>query len=92
MEEKGAKSRQHKMRLSERKQLEVEGVDEVMLFDPQQVVLSTSAGKLMIRGSDLHVSGLSVETGLLSVDGQIDSLTYSEKGSKRGSILKKLLR
>ena len=51
---------------------------------------------LMIRGSELHVSRLTLEKGEVDIDGRIDSLTYSEQtastGSKAESLLSRLFR
>jgi len=33
---------------------------------------------LMIKGSELHVSRLTLEKGEIDIEGRIDSLTYSE--------------
>ena len=49
----------------------------------------------MIKGSDLHVSRLTLEKGEVDVDGKIDSLTYSENvsmGGKAESLFARLFR
>ena len=40
---------------------------------------------LMIRGSALHVTHLTLEKGEVEIDGKIDSLTYSESGLSSGN-------
>ena len=62
----------------------------------REVCLETEQGMLMIRGSELHVSRLTLEKGEVDIDGRIDSLTYSEQtasaGSKAESLLSRLFR
>lgn len=93
METKGAEKKLHRMYLLERKQLKLEGVEEVLSFDAQEVLLGTTEGNLVIRGSELHVSGLSLENGTLEVDGCINSFAYSNKGARnKGALLGRLLK
>ena len=50
---------------------------------------------LMIRGSALHVTRLTLEKGEIEIDGKIDSMTYSEHGphgSGENSFLAKLFK
>lgn len=93
METKGTEKKPHRMELRERKQLKLEGVEEVLSFDAQEVLLGTTQGNLAIRGSGLLVSGLSLENGTLEVSGCINSLTYSNKGMKsKGDVFRRLLK
>ena len=68
----------------------------MLSFDVGEVLLETEQGMLMIRGSELHVSRLTLEKGEVDIDGRIDSLTYSEQiasaGSKAESLLSRLFR
>lgn len=94
MEEK-QKAKAHKLTLTSRKTALITGVNDVLSFDPGEVLLETEMGTLMIRGEELHVSRLDLEKGEVDIDGKTDSLTYSNGGeaSKNGdSLLKKLFR
>ena len=71
----------HNLILEDRKKLVVSGVEDVDSFDEQTVVAYTAVGELMIKGAGLHINKLSLETGELTLDGEISSLTYSENGS-----------
>lgn len=48
-------------------------------------------GELTIKGDNLHISKMDVDTGDLSVTGNIYGLIYNET-VKSGSIFKRLLR
>lgn len=76
--DKAAGSVPHQIILQDRKCLEMTGVSDVDSFDDTVVVAYTPLGELTVRGRGLQVRQLSVDTGSLSVEGQIDTLSYSE--------------
>jgi len=69
--------------LEDRHSLTVSGVSDVDSFDEQSIVIFTSLGELCVRGSDLHINRLSLEIGEILVEGEINSLVYSERESKQ---------
>ena len=72
----------HNIILEGRKKLSVSGVTDVDHFDENTVLLYTSMGEMTIRGSDLHVNGLSVESGEMSVEGEIKGIFYGDPDRK----------
>ena len=96
MEELYSRAGQHRISLIKREVCAINGVSDVLSFDVGEVLLETEQGMLMIRGSELHVSRLTLEKGEVDIDGRIDSLTYSEQtasaGSKAESLLSRLFR
>lgn len=68
----------HRLTLQNRAALQITGVTDVISYDPGEIILETSAGLLLIKGSELHMNHLSLEKGETGVDGTVDSLTYSE--------------
>ena len=82
----------HSLILEDRKKLVVSGVEDVDSFDEQNVVAYTAVGELLIKGEGLHINKLSLETGELTLDGEIASLTYSENRSGNGSFFSKQFR
>ncbi len=81
----------HRIHLDERSSLSISGVMEVESFDEESIVLSTSQGGLIVRGSGLHIEQLSLDGGDLKVDGTIDSLAYEDR-PERGGFFARLLR
>jgi sporulation protein YabP len=69
---------EHRLELTGREHLTVSGVEDVDRFDETGIVMSTTAGTLVITGSELHIGKLSLDGGELHVDGRIDSVTYEE--------------
>lgn len=68
----------HKLTLDARSRLSMTGVSEVESFDESTIVLATTRGTLIVRGSGLHLQMLSLEGGQVSVDGKVDSLSYED--------------
>ena len=71
-------TRGQKITLNNRGAGVITGVSAVISFDPNEVLLETEQGMLMIKGRDLNVTKLTLEKGEVEVDGRVDSLTYSD--------------
>lgn len=87
--------RPHKLMLTDRRTCTINGVNDVLSFDVNEILLETEQGMLMIKGNELHVSRLSLDKGEVDVDGRIDSFTYSESagyGAKGESLLARLFK
>ncbi|MFW5996244.1 MAG: sporulation protein YabP [Halanaerobiaceae bacterium] len=81
----------HLLSLSNRKDLEMEGVEEVVTFDENNILLQTTAGSLDITGNDLNIEKLNLDNSKLKVKGHIISLQYSSKKDTQG-ILQRLFK
>ena len=53
----------HRLELVGRERLTVSGVEDVERFDENGIVMSTSAGVLVVTGEDLHIGKLSLDGG-----------------------------
>lgn len=74
-------TKMHKFIMENRKKAEITGVNDVISFDLNTILLETDTGMITIKGSNLHVSQLSVEKGEVDIDGKIDGVNYSEISS-----------
>lgn len=95
MDDKVKKRRAHKMHMEDRHKLEMTGINDVISFDLNKVILESECGMITIKGSDLHVSRLSVEKGELDIDGTICGFEYSEINSyakKKENLIGKLFK
>ena len=61
----------HRLTLDARSRLSMTGVLEVESFDENAIVLATTRGTLIVRGTGLHLQMLSLEGGQVGVDGSI---------------------
>ncbi len=81
----------HKLTLSERSQLTMTGVTEVVRFDDTTVVLRTCLGSLIVQGQQLQLKTLALEGGQVEINGTVSALVY-EQTRQGGSWLERLLR
>ncbi len=66
------------MRLEDRKKLTMSGVDQVIRFEENLVVLATNLGQLHIHGQGLQLKNLSLEGGQAAVEGEISALIFQQ--------------
>ena len=81
----------HSLTLADRKRLSLTGVEEVDCFNEQIVVLRTPLGTLSVAGAGLNISQLSLESGRVDIEGDVEALEYSG-GKKGGGLLGRLFR
>lgn len=82
MEEKISR-RPHRLDLMNRGEGSVTGIQDVVAFDENQIVLDTDMGLLTVKGKGLHVSRLTLEKGEVDIEGTVDSLVYSSNEAHR---------
>lgn len=82
----------HTMVVEDRKRLSVSGVTDVESFDEETVALATELGELLIHGYDLHINRIDVESGDLSLEGEIISLIYTDNQPQTGGFFGRLFR
>ena len=80
--------------LESREKLTITGVLDVLSFDDEVVVVETDLGLLNVKGDNLRINKLSIDTSEVIVEGSINSLAYSEKSKdkKDSSILGKIFK
>ena len=80
--------------LENREKLSISGVLDVLSFDDQVVIVETELGLLNVKGENLRINKLSIDTSEVVVEGEIYSMVYSEKDTnKKGtSILGKIFK
>ena len=72
----------HCVTLDMRKHMEITGVREVVSFDETGVILLTVCGELMAEGSGIRINVLDTERGVVTLEGRLDSIFYSESEEK----------
>ncbi|MCX4302493.1 MAG: sporulation protein YabP [Clostridia bacterium] len=81
--------------LESREKLTVSGVSDVLSFDDQIVIIETDLGLLTIKGENLKINKLNIDTSDFILNGKINSLSYSEggfEGNKGTNILGKIFK
>ena len=61
------------------------GIQDVVSFDENQIILDTDMGLLTVKGKSLHVSRLTLEKGEVDIEGTFDSFAYSSNENYRKS-------
>ncbi|AGK99763.1 sporulation protein YabP [Desulfoscipio gibsoniae] len=70
--------------LTDRKNLVLDGVEQVGNFNEKEISLVTNMGFLTLRGEGLHITQLNLENGNLVVQGRICALEYIENKTAGG--------
>ena len=80
--------------LENREKLSISGVLDVLSFDDQVVVVETELGLLNIKGDNIRINKLSLDTSEVIVEGEIYSLNYTDKSpdKKGGTLLGKIFK
>ena len=80
--------------LENRSKLSISGVLDVLSFDDQVVILETELGLLTVKGENIRINKLSIDTSEVIVEGDISSLAYSDKEIEKtkGSFMSKIFK
>ena len=81
--------------LENRGKLSISGVLDVLSFDDQVVIVETELGLLTVKGENLRINKLSIDTSEVIVEGDISSLTYSDSKTSeksKGSLISKIFK
>lgn len=65
--------------MQNREKITITGVNDVLSFDDQIVILETSLGLLTVKGENLRINKLSLDSEEVIIEGDINILSYSEK-------------
>ena len=74
--------------------LSISGVNDVLSFDDQVVMVETELGLLTVKGENLRINKLSIDTSEVIVEGNISYLAYSDKEveKNKGSLISKIFK
>lgn len=81
--------------LENRKKLSISGVIDVLSFDDQVVMVETELGLLTVKGENIRINKLSIDTSEVIVEGEISFLAYSDKEQEKikgGSLISKIFK
>ena len=79
--------------LENRSKLSISGVIDVLSFDDQVVMVETELGLLTVKGENIRINKLSIDTSEVIIEGDISYLAYSDKEidkNKGGGLLTKI--
>lgn len=90
-EDKQRQKSPHSLILENRRCVSLTGVSEVGSFDEEAVVIYTDFGELNIRGKALHINKLNLDSGEVTIDGEIIAMVYTENRPS-GGLMSRLFR
>ena len=96
----------HTLSVDRRENLIANGILDVVSFDEETVIAETDLGMMIIKGHNLHISKINLESGDLIMSGEINGVSYdnrrsggdrvpgkkSKNSSNKNSLMGKLLR
>jgi|LGVF01.2.fsa_nt_gb sporulation protein YabP len=74
--------RPHKLVLTGREELSMTGIEKVNSANENSISVSINGTKLVIDGKEMQVSKLDVNAGIIEVLGIINTIKYTNSGSK----------
>lgn len=80
--------------LENRGKLSISGVNDVLSFDDQVVMVETELGLLTVKGENIKINKLSIDTSEVIIEGNISYLAYSDKEieKNKGSLISKIFK
>lgn len=80
--------------LENRNKLSISGVKDVLSFDDQVVIMETELGLLTVKGDNLKINKLSIDTSEVIIEGEINNLGYSDHSKKEadGGLFSKIFK
>ncbi|MCL2057414.1 MAG: sporulation protein YabP [Oscillospiraceae bacterium] len=92
-QDKKIRKAQHNVIIENRRSLTITGVMDIDSFDEETVIVFTEEGELTIKGVNLHINKIDVDTGDLLMEGEVDTLVYSDNlPGNKGGLFSRLFR
>lgn len=77
-------NKKHTVMIENRESAEIFGVNDVASFNENDITASCDWGEIIIKGLDLHVEVLDLQSGKLLINGKIKAVIYNEKTQVKG--------
>ena len=73
----------HEVIMTDRRELMLNGVRDVISFDEGLVELITEMGLMTVEGEEIHISLLDTENGRLTLTGKMSGIYYTDKAPRK---------
>ena len=77
--------------IENRKKFNISGVKDVISFDEETIVFESVLGRLVLKGSGMHIQSYDAETGDLFGEGRINAAVYTAD-EKNGGFFSRIFR
>lgn len=83
----------HEISVNMRRKMELSGVSEVISFDDESANFRTVCGDMCVEGKGIRIGVLDTERGVVTLEGRIDAIIYSDdEEPRRQGLFGKLLK
>ena len=72
----------HEINVFARKDIVLEGIKKIISFDPEEFLLDTTLGMLLIKGNGLDIVSLDTNNGHVEIRGKVNSFEYLDNNKK----------
>ena len=90
-EQNGACTNKHTVNIDDRERITLSGIQDVLSYDDESVVMQSVLGQLTLDGEDLNIVKLNLDEGEVCVRGKLNALYYMEQ-QKGGTFLSRLFK
>lgn len=79
--------------IENRSNMTITGVEQVDSFNDNTIILRTIKGGLTIKGEELNIGQLNLDSGNVKIEGTINGIIYNNKdSSSKGNIIGKIFK
>ena len=71
------------IKIIDRKRINLTGVKKIVSFNPEEFLIETTLGVLLLKGQDLEIVKLDTTEGVLSIKGKINSFNYLDSNKNK---------
>ena len=81
------------IKIVDRKKINLSGVKKIVSFNPEEFLIESNLGVILLKGEELEIIKLDTTDGILSIKGRINSLNYMDSNKpKESSIISRLFK
>lgn len=85
-----AEMKSHLLTMEDRNRLSMTGAVNVDNFEETNMSIETVMGELFLKGSKMHIIKFDTQAGELVIEGDFDSMEYTDNSGRKGGFLSKL--
>ncbi len=78
----GVNNQYSEIKITDRKRISISGVKKIVSFNPEEFLIETTLGVLLLKGSQLEIIKLDTQVGNLSIKGKFDNINYMDATKK----------
>ncbi|MBR1417171.1 MAG: sporulation protein YabP [Bacilli bacterium] len=75
------------IKVTDRKKTTLSGVKKLVSFNPEEFLIETTLGVILLKGSELEIVKLDTVDGILSIKGRVNSINYMDANKKSDTSL-----